>query len=489
MGFARNLWRGTKVVVGLPVVGVSGFALWDIIEAKKFASPQRTPKARHENSVLVCGAGIVGVSTAYFLARDGYAVTVLDARPQAGEGASNCAAGLFLMSEKILMLQPGYVKDFLVLTVKNFFGVGDGTHIPLRIKPDALADPYLYRWGVRALRTIFTPSIRQNSARVFRDEDHFFINSTMNICKEEGIEAPIYGPFFKVKHIPDGADSVKELGPFDHVEGQRPTWHKLDDGNRYLGECGKFVRALADVCAQKYNVKFVYDAQIEAIEMDGTFESVSGVRLKNRRRYCGYDQVVIAMGAASVPLLRAIDVEVPVYAARGYALTVDGVPKELQPSQEAINWPGYMPSSVFNSETGRMRWTTFAEFSKPTLAPHEVPKTEYCVESLKQLASWLMVDEAKKEDANAKKLLTSIKEADVNVGERPWSSDDLPNVSTTRYHNLFINCGHGHWGWRLGCGSSLLLVDIMSGKQRSPSDLPNLFRLDRHRLIRARFNF
>ena len=404
MGLARNLWRGTKVAVGIPAVGVGGFALWDIVEAKKFASPERMPKARHENSVLVCGAGIVGVSTAYFLAKDGYAVTVLDSRPKAGQGSSDCAAGLFLLSEKILMLQPGYVKDFLVLTVKNFFGMGDGTHIPLRVKPDALADPYFFRWGIRALRTILNPAIRKHSSRVMRDDDMFFTNSCLNICKEEGIEAPKFGPFFKVKHLPTGKDSVKELGPFDHVERERETWHKLDDGNRYLGECGKFTRALAEVCEKKYNVRFVYDAQIESIEMDGTRDTVSGVRLKNRRRYCGYDQVVVCMGAASVPLLRDVDVEVPIYAARGYALTVDGVPKELQPAQEAINWPGYMPSLVFDSEAGRMRWTTFAEFSKPTLTPHEVPKTEHCVNKIKELATFLMLDEQKKDEPNSKKL-------------------------------------------------------------------------------------
>ncbi len=455
MGWQRNVWRGVKVVIGIPTATLAGYVIWDVLEKTKFDCPNRGPKKRHENSVLICGAGISGVATAYFLARDGFAVTVLDTREKPGQGSSD-AAGCFFLDENGLMLRRSYISDCLKKTVNNVLGKGDGTTSPFLVTDSAFYDRFWYRWLVRALRTLAITSRQDASKRCIRDEDGFFLKTTMDIAQREDIPFPEKTDvsFINAKSILD--EEGKEVtntsltengvGPFEHVERDHPTWRDVATGKSYVWDCGMFTRQLAKICQEKYDVIFVQNAQIEAIELDGTWDRVSGVRLKNRRRYFGYDQIVICMGAASVPLLHDVGVHCPVYSARGYALTLNNIPQEKLPKSPMICWPNGVMSWIFDKYDGKMRFVSAAEFTKPTLFAKDEPPTQTCVDKLREDVKSIMIDTQKDDDIN-KYLAEEIDKAKVHVGCGPWSPDDMPIVSSTRYHNLFINCGHGH-GWR-----------------------------------------
>ncbi len=140
-------------------------------------------------------------------------------------------------------------------------------------------------------------------------------------------------------------------------------------------------------------------------------------------------------------------------------------------------WPGYFAVSKFGN--GRMRFTSFIEFIEPSLELQKVPKTEFCMDKLKECATQILDPEEGDE------LSESIKNAKVNCGERPWSPDDIPTISTTRYKNLYVNTGHGHWGWRMGCGSGLLMADIITGQSRCPEYLEPYLKLDRHCMLKV----
>lgn len=200
---------------------------------------------------------------------------------------------------------------------------------------------------------------------------HFDPTRLLQVAEQEGLPAPREGKMSVVRPSVQG-NSVTNLGPFHHIANQQKDWRAEDASRIYLGECAPFVQKLAQICEEKYGVTFLYGTRISSLETATRTttttteeEEVAAVILADGKKLTEFDKYVIAMGAASVPLLRAAGINLPLYSARGYALQVDDVPEHLQPNAtcRVISWPGFFVMSFFGER--RIRLTSFLEFIRP----------------------------------------------------------------------------------------------------------------------------
>jgi D-amino-acid dehydrogenase len=400
--------------------------------------------------VVVLGSGVVGVTTAYYLARAGHEVTVIDREAGPALETSFANAG---------QISPGYASPWAapgvpLKAVKWMFQ----KHAPLAIRLDGTQ--FQLQWMWQMLQNCTSSRYAVNKGRMVRLAE-YSRDCLQALRAETGIqyEGRTGGTLqvFRTQQQFDGAAKdiavlqeanvpYELLSPTELAQAEpalAAVSHKLTGGLRLpgdeTGDCQMFTTRLAAL-AEELGVKFRYNTPIDALAMAG--DRIAGVR-------CGgelvrADSFVVALGSYSTQFLSGL-VKIPVYPLKGYSITAPIVNEAAAPVSTVLDETYKIAITRFDN---RIRVGGMAEivgFDK-SLREARRDTLELCVNDLFPGGG----DTSK---------------ATFWTGLRPMTPDGTPIVGRTPVSNLFLNTGHGTLGWTMSCGSGQLLADVMSGKQ------------------------
>lgn len=406
--------------------------------------------------VIVMGAGVVGVCTAWYLSRAGHEVVVIDRQGDAALETSFANGGQISVSQSVPWASPD-----APLQILRWLGRADS---PLLFRPKL--DPRQWDWGVRFLLECRDSRLRRNMSQML--ELGLYSRQSLQALREEtGIDYDqctrgIVCLYQTRKELDHAAECAKWMRPFgiDRRLVEPGELAALDPaladvaptlaGATYCaddesGDASLFTRKLAALCADN-GVRFLFHTRINALEHDGqqlTGVSVTGPDGFYRSEHA--DGYVLALGSHSPLLAQPLGVHLPVYPTKGYSATF------------AVNDPSRAPQLsitdesrhiVFSRLGDRLRVAGTAELSG--YSSHLDPVR--CA-ALTTRARALFPDAA---DYTRPQYWT---------GLRPSTPSNVPLIGRVRrYGNLFLNTGHGTLGWTEGPGSGRLLADIISGR-------------------------
>jgi D-amino-acid dehydrogenase len=403
--------------------------------------------------VVVLGSGVVGVTSAYYLARAGFEVTVIDRQPGPGMETSFANAG---------QVSPGYSAPWAApgIPLKGIKWLFQ-RHAPLSIRPDGSL--WQLQWAAMMLRNCTAARYAVNKSRMVRLAE-YSRDCLRELRTETGIhyEQRTHGTLqvFRTQGQLDAAGKdiavLTECGvTFELLDREgcarvEPALslvkHKLVGGLRLpgdeTGDCQLFTSRLAQE-AEKLGVVFRYNLPVHRLLSSNGH--ITGVVVEGERIVA--DQFVVALGSYSRPLLLELGLNLPVYPVKGYSLTV--------PISNVLA----APVSTIMDETYKVAITRFDNRIRlggmAELAGFNLSLNPRRRETLEMVASDLFPQGG------------NISAATFWTGLRPMTPDGTPIIGATRYDNLWLNTGHGTLGWTMSCGSAKVLADLMG--RRSPA--------------------
>ncbi len=402
---------------------------------------------------VVIGAGVVGVTTAYYLARSGHQVTVVERESEAATVASAGNAGLIAPSHSFGWASPTAPMELLrSLTVED---------TALRVNP--FKAPSMAAWGIKFLRECTADRARKNtlvklrlaqysqrklneiaeSEKIDYDDIHAGLLYLYRDPKrmEAGVE--------KWKLIRDHGQPQQILSPDDVAEVEpalAPVKHKLA-GAIYghtdsSGDSVKFTRGLRAVC-ERMGTTFVLGASVKKlIEQGGRIEALA----TETGETIGGDIFVLSAGVHSPEIARTVGVRLPIAAAKGYSATFPvkngggAVPRIGAVDEELL--------VAWCRMGDKLRMTSSAEFTG-----YETTYRDRDFRIIRKLADSLLPQAADYDRGTYR------------ACNRPMTPDGPPILGTAGHDNLYMNSGHGHMGFTMACGSSRIVADLIDGRK------------------------
>ena len=412
--------------------------------------------------VLVLGAGVVGTAAAYYLARDGHAVTVVDRHPGPAMGTSQSNAGLVSPGDASAWASPAALVTF----IRSLF------QPDLGIKVNFTLDPQFLLWGLRFVGQCTTARAHANTAVKLRLA--LYARTCINeIAQATGVQYDerrkgiVY--FYRTqesfdagaKHMQFLADQGLKLETVDRerlieVEPGLAGVKEQLAGGIYspmdqTGDSRLFVERLAAWSTQHLGVKAEYGAVIEDFEIAGN--RVSAVKTSKGLLPC--EAVVLALGPESGVMGRKLGLDVPVYPVKGYTATVP-LPEGAGPSMGGVDEDRLIAYSRLGN---RLRLACTAEFAGFDRS-HKPADFARLFKTAKDLFPGA-IDENK---------------AELWAGLRPMMPGSVPMHGRARYDNLFLDTGHGHVGWTMACGSGKFVSDLVAGRTPEIDPLGLVYR-------------
>ena len=400
--------------------------------------------------VLVLGAGVIGVTAAYFLNRAGHEVTVIDRQPGAGLETSFANGGQVSASHALPWSSPS--APFLML---KWLGRRDAPLLwHLR------ADPSQWLWGLRFL-TNCTPgrstanmeknlTLALHSRALLKD-----IRAETGIRYDERSQG-ILQIFRDKEQFDSAAQSAQVMTGLGCAEtaldregclGLEPALRDAGDSiiggvhapGDETGDAHLFTIELARVLAER-GVVFRYDVTVARLETErGT---ISRVVLAGGEMTA--DAYVVALGSYSQLLLDPLGINPHIFPTKGYSVTVPTAGRNGAPTVSITD----VDHKIVYSRLGdRMRVAGTAEF-----AGYDASLNEDRVR--------VILGHAQTQFPNA----GDFAQAKLWTGLRPLTPDGVPVLGRTSYSNLYLNTGHGTLGWTLAAGSGQVLADLVDGK-------------------------
>ncbi|MCQ4680240.1 D-amino acid dehydrogenase [Ralstonia pseudosolanacearum] len=402
--------------------------------------------------VLVLGSGVIGVTSAYYLARAGHEVTVVDREAGPALDTSFANAG---------QISPGYASPWAapgvpLKAIKWMFQ----QHAPLSIRPDGTL--FQLQWMWQMLRNCNAASYAENKERMVRLAE-YSRDCIRALRAESGIayEGRQQGTLqvFRTQQQLDGAANdiavLERAGvPYELLSrddlvrsepGLASTRHKLAGGlrlpNDETGDCQLFTTRLAAM-AEKQGVRFRFNSRINSLIVQN--DAVRGALVDGEAMTA--DLVVVAMGSYSTPFLKNL-VGVPVYPLKGFSITVPMTDAERSPVSTVLDETYKVAITRFDDRIRVGGMAQIVGYDK-RLDPGKRKTLEFVVSDLFPGGG-------------------DVSRATFWTGLRPMTPDGTPIVGPTPVRGLWINTGHGTLGWTMACGSGQLLSDLVSG--RSPA--------------------
>jgi len=402
--------------------------------------------------VLVLGAGVVGTAAAYYLARDGHEVTVIERHATAARGTSYSNAGLVSPGDATAWASPAALKTF----IRGIFNHELGIRVRCRL------DPYLFAWSLRFLRQCTRARMRANTdvkirmALYSRECINALIADTG--IAYDGRSKGILYLFRSQQSLDEGSQNYLYLGKhgLDVEVVDRARLLQLEPalansrgalaGAVYspmdqTGDSRLFTQALAAYAAEKLGVKFLYGTSVEALDTEG--DRVRSV-VTSAGRVDG-DAVVLSMGPESGVFGRRYGIDLPVYPVKGYTATMPLEDPALGPTMGGADEDSFVAYSRLGN---RLRLTSTAEFTgfDRSFRPRDFRSLFRTGHELFPGA----FDE---------------KKAELWAGLRPMMPNSIPVFGPARFRNFYLDTGHGHLGWTMACGSGKFLADLVAGRK------------------------
>ncbi len=400
--------------------------------------------------VIVLGAGVVGVTSAYQLTKAGHEVVVIDRQPGPALETSFANAGEVSFGYCSPWAAPGIpLKAMKWLFME---------HAPLILRPRL--DTAMLSWMFRMLANCTAERYAINKSRMLRLAD-YSRTSLAAVREETGLayDERMQGTlqlFRTPGQLDASAKDVKALAadgiPYEVLDPEgcirvepalRHVREKIVGGlltpKDETGDCFKFTNALAEKVAA-LGVRFQYGTNIKGLDVEGG--RVRGI-VTDGAPVLG-DAVVVALGSYSPLLLKQVGISLPVYPVKGYSLTIPITDASRAPEStvmdetykiaitrlgDRIRVGGMAEISGYTNDLGLARRRTL-EHSVTDLFPGG---------DVSQALFW--------------------------SGLRPMTPDGTPVIGPTKIQGLFLNTGHGTLGWTMSCGSARVISDLVSGRK------------------------
>jgi len=398
--------------------------------------------------VIILGSGVIGVTTAWYLAEAGHEVIVLDRQPGPALETSYANAGQVSPGYASPWAAPGVPLKALKWMLRR--------HAPLFIKPDGSWQQV--RWMWQLLKQCTPARYEQNKARMVRLAE-YSRDCLDQLRADTGIEYEGRQrgtlQLFRTQEQLDAAVRDIEVLRFAHVPFEllpsslltkaepalERVKHKLTGGlwlpHDETGDCHLFTTHLADMAAAK-GVQFRYGQEITGLDIES--DNINSVVVNGERLQA--DAYVVALAAYSTDILKVV-LDVPVYPVKGYSITVPIIDEASAPVSTVLDETYKTAVTRFDD---RIRVGGMAElvgFNR-RLSPRREGTLKLIVDDLFPGAA-------------------DLSQTNFWTGLRPMTPDGTPIVGNTPIPNLYLNTGHGTLGWTMACGSAKLLTDIISG--------------------------
>jgi len=400
--------------------------------------------------VLVLGSGVIGTTIAYYAARDGHKVTVLDRQPAPGLETSFANAGEVSPGYSAPWAGPGVpLKAIKWLLMR---------HRPLVIKPTL--DPALWRWAFAMLRNCTTARYHTNKARMVRLAEYSRdclkdLRTQTNIAYDHRTLGTLQ--LFRSQKQFDGLGKdiavLEAFGvPYEVLDRDAILAHepalacvkeKIVGALRLpgdeTGDCLAFTQNLAKLAEQR-GAKFRFGLNVVAIDRTG--DRITGVRTDFGTVTA--DKYVVALGSYSPKLLSPLAIDLPVYPVKGFSITVP------------ITDPARAPESTVMDETHKVAVTRLGSRIRvggaAQLSGYDLTFSAARRATLEYVVNDLFPGSG------------DVRKATFWTGLRPMTPDGTPIVGGTRYSNLYLSTGHGTLGWTMAAGTGRVIADLVTGR-------------------------
>ncbi|WP_339028353.1 D-amino acid dehydrogenase [Bradyrhizobium symbiodeficiens] len=401
--------------------------------------------------VLILGSGVIGVTSAYYLARAGHEVTVVDRQPEPALETSFANAGEVSPGYSSPWAGPGVpVKAVKWLLMK---------HGPLVIRPKL--DPVMWVWLLKMLRNCTSARYAVNKSRMIPIAE-YSRDSLRDLRRDIGIQYDERSQgtlqLFRYQAQLDGTAEdiavLKQYGvPYETLSREgciavEPALagvkEKFVGGLRLpqdeTGDCHMFTQALARH-AEALGVRFMFNTGIDRIVTEGA--RVSGVATSAGMLQA--DAYVLALGSYSSRLAAPLGISLPVYPVKGYSITV--------PIKDASG----APESTVMDESYKVAITRLGDRIRVGGTAEISGFSTKLYDARRATLDHSLTDLFPRGGDLSKATFWS--------GLRPMTPDGPPVIGPTPYANLHLNTGHGTLGWTMSCGSARVLADMLSGKK------------------------
>ncbi|HWL71636.1 MAG TPA: FAD-dependent oxidoreductase [Geminicoccus sp.] len=413
-------------------------------------------------ATIVIGAGIIGTTTALYLARQGLEVTVIERRDAAGLETSFANGGMLAANCTLPWSSPGTPGHLLRWLGKE--------EAPLLLRPRAI--PAMAGWGLRFLANCRAAKYRQTSATLTAFGQKSLAEMDA-LLAENVVQADIWRGGFLQLHKGPGAKAEAEAAA-RFLEGMgaeilrldaagcvalEPTLAPVADtiGAGLLlkkdawGDAQRFAAA-AEQAATRAGARFRFGDTVTRIELDRG--KMAAVHVGAER--IPAERVVICAGPWSAELTRTHGIRLPIAPVKGYSITLMKDDIGFLPRRPIVDDFEHVVATPLGD---RLRVAGTVEFDNYDRTVRDGRITNL-VNGLRKLYPDLKMP------------------AEINAwcGLRPMAADGLPVIDATGIGGLYVNTGHGAIGWTLACSSAALITDIVTG-QAAPGSSP--FRLGR----------
>ena len=401
--------------------------------------------------VMVLGSGVIGTASAYYLARAGFEVVVVDRQDGPALETSFANAG---------QVSPGYASPWAApgIPLKAIKWLLQ-KHAPLAIK--ATGDIGQYLWMAQMLRNCTASRYAVNKERMVRLSE-YSRDCLDELRAETGIsyEGRTLGTtqLFRTQAQLDGAAKdiavLEQSGvPYELLDragiarvepALAAVTGKLSGAlrlpNDQTGDCQMFTSKLAEM-AKQLGVQFRFGQNIQRLDAVG--DRLNGVWIDGKLEQA--DHYVLALGSYSPQLLKPLGIKAPVYPLKGYSLTVPITNAAMAPTSTILDETYKVAITRFDN---RIRVGGMAEIAGFDLSLNPARRA-----TLEMITNDLYPQGG------------DVSRAEFWTGLRPATPDGTPIVGATAYRNLFLNTGHGTLGWTMACGSGRFLADLMANKR------------------------
>ncbi len=400
--------------------------------------------------VVILGSGVIGVTSAWYLAQAGHEVTVIDRQAGPALETSFGNAG---------EISPGYASPWAapgipMKALKWLFM----HHAPLIVQPRP--DPAKIRWVLQMLTNCTAGAYAVNKSRMVRLAEYsrdclMDLRSSTGITYDERTQGTLQ-LFRTQKQVDAACKDIKVLQadgvPFEVLSpeqciaaepGLAPNFNKIAGGLHLpgdeTGDCFKFTNRLAEM-AKAAGVIFRFGVKVTALDRQGD----KIVAVETSEGHITADAFVLALGSYSPALAKPLGLTLPVYPVKGYSITVPIVDEARAPVSTVMDETFKIAITRLGD---RIRVGGMAEIAgfDNTLHAGRQQTLAHSVEDLFGGAG----DQTR---------------ATFWCGLRPMTPDGTPILGRSAIGNLFLNTGHGTLGWTMAAGSGRALADMVSGR-------------------------
>ena len=427
--------------------------------------------------VVVLGAGIIGISTAWHLLERGHEVTVIDRQNGAAMETSFANAAQISVS----YCEPWANRDAPLKALKWMFR----DDAPLLFRPKF--DLHQWLWGLKFLAQCNDAAFERNVQQLVAlgAYSHAALKDVVaaTAIKYNRLERGIAHYYTDQKSFDTAADAaalMRKYGVNRRVINRaellaiEPAFQQFAHaivGGTYTasdesGDAKVFTQALAERCAAK-GATFLYGHDIVRLnKLGGAIDSVA-VRARIKRatgqnasrnstettKNIQADAVVVACGSYSAPLLREVGVDLPIYPGKGYSATFNILKPELAPLVSTIDDEVKCAISRLGDQLRVAGTIEVGGYDLTLTTPLAKARCAMLASRIEQVLPGVC-DTRLEEQGGTPHFWT---------GLRPATPTNIPYIGQTSVRKLWVNAGHGTLGWTHGAGSGKAMAELISG--------------------------